>query len=407
MKKHLLLIAVAILTFNSLSFGQGSSYTGTYTTSAPIVWSGINNQTISKLAITNSAGHCISLTNCSNITIQNCKLGPSLGKGVYLYNCTNIKITNCTMDSVSTGVSANLGTGIKVTYNDVKNVQGPYPQGQMTQFNEITGGGNLIGYNVAENISGKSNPEDAISMYKSSGIAGDPIQIIGNWIRGGGPSESGGGILAGDNGGSHVLIKDNILVNPGQYGISICSGRFNSIKNNKIYSKQTAVSNIGLAINNLYTTFECSSDTIMNNEVNFTRNEGSLKNFWNPGNCGTVIGWSTNVYNPNLNESILPTKIIGRAQGTTTDVVTIPATGTGSYKIYPNSALGILTVEISGTLNNDVITIYNLKGQKAIEQSLNDSKTELNVANLNMGVYIVKLSGTEKSTEVKKVIIGK
>jgi len=312
MKKFIIVAIAALFQNPCFSFGQGSLYVGTYTSSDPIVWNDINGQTISMLEIKNSAGHCISLINCSDIIIQNCKLGPSKGAGVYLYNCKNVKVTNCAMDFISTGVSANLGTAIKVTYNEVKNVQGPYPQGQMVQFNEVSGNGNSISYNVVENIYGQSNPEDAINLYKSSGVASDPIQVVGNWIRGGGPSTSGGGILIGDQGGSYVLVKDNVLVNPGQYGISISSGRFNSVKNNKIYSKQTAVSNIGLAIKNQYPTFECSSDTIMNNEVNFTRSNGLIKNFWNAGNCGDVIGWHTNIYNKNLNESILPDKILRR-----------------------------------------------------------------------------------------------
>ncbi len=120
------------------------------------------------------------------------------------------------------------------------------PRGQMVQFNNVKGGGNSINYNVVENILGQSSPEDAISVYMSNGIVGDPIQVVGNWIRGGGPSGSGGGIMVGDYGGSHILVKDNILVDPGQYGIAISSGTGISIKNNKIYAKQQSFTNVGL-----------------------------------------------------------------------------------------------------------------------------------------------------------------
>ena len=314
MKKRFVLSIIFIYAFESFIFGQGSTYCGPYKNSAPIVWNGIKNSTIDMLKITNPTGHCISLSHCSNITIQNCKLGPSKGEGVFLYKCTNITVTNCSMDSIDTGVFAGASSGIKIINNDVKNVQGPMPRGQMAQFAEVYGGGNRINYNVGENLPGQSFPEDEISLFMSNGIEGDPIQVIGNWIRGGGPSNSGGGIMTGDKGGSYILVKNNILVDPGEYGISIASGHHISIKDNKIYGKKQPFSNVGLSAYKEYQ-IDCYSDTIMNNEVNFRYMKGQLNNLLNNGGCGDVIGWKTNVYNPALNSGILPDKIIGRCQG--------------------------------------------------------------------------------------------
>ena len=400
-----MLSAVFASIYHCFSFGQGSSYTGIYTASLPIVWNGQSNKMINNLAIANSTGHCISLINCSNITIQNCKLGPALKNGVYLYNCTNIKITNCTIDSVSTGVSANLSTAIKVTYNDIKNVIGPYPQGQMTQFNEISGGDNSISYNVAENVTGQSNPEDVINLYKSNGIAGNPIQVVGNWIRGRGTSSSGGGINAGDNGGSYMLIKDNILVNPGSYGITITSGTNITISNNKIFAAKHSYNYFGLMIRNQYST-TCSSNTVMNNEINYMNATGQLRNMYDEGTCGGVVGWNTNVYNANLSALILPTKIIGRAKGTISDINTISLSD--NFRIYPNPAMGgVLVVEASSFEDNNIASIYDLKGKKLIEKTINSRVTEIDTSNLIAGVYILRLSGDNKSTEVKKIILGK
>ena len=218
------------------------------------------------------------------------------------------------MDSVDTGVFAVSSTGIKITNNDVKNVQGPGPRGQMVQFAEVYGGGNCINYNVGENIPGQSYPEDEISLFMTNGIACDPVQVIGNWIRGGGPSSSGGGIMTGDKGGSYIIVKDNILVDPGQYGITIASGHHISIKNNKIFAKKQFFSNVGLSAYKQYP-IDCLSDTIMNNEVNYRYKDGQLNNLLNNGGCGEIIGWKTNYYNPRLNSSILPDKIIGRCKG--------------------------------------------------------------------------------------------
>jgi len=273
---------------------------------------GKSNMTISYLEITNPSGHCIKLSNCSNITIQYCKLGPSKGEGVFLSNCTNITVRDCSMEYVESGVVADIGSAIKVLYNDIKNVQGPMPRGQLVQFGDINGAGSSISYNVGENILGQSYPEDAISLCRSNGAAGSPIQVVGNKIRGGGPSGSGGGIMSGDLGGSYVLVQDNILVNPGQYGLTVSSGHDINISNNKIYSAKLAFSNIGLSA---YKQYDISTYniTISNNAVNFTNKDGVLNDMWNANNCGTVTGWSTNYHDSNVTASVLPSVILGSA----------------------------------------------------------------------------------------------
>ena len=311
MKKLIVINIIFLISPLSISFGQGSAYCGPYEVTSPIILNNVHDQTITNLEISNSSGHCIQLTNCTNITILNCKLTHSKGEGVYLSNCNEITVSNCFMDSVESGVVANICTGIKVIYNDVKNVLGPMPRGQMVQFGNVSGTGNIISYNVGENIVGESHPEDEISLYMSNGTEEDPIQVVGNWIRGGGPSNSGGGIMTGDKGGSYILVKDNILINPGQYGITISSGNNIIIRNNKIFSDKRPFSNVGLSAYKQYP-IDCFSNSIMNNEVNFTNNKGVLNNIWNAGNCGIIKGWKTNYYNPDLKASILPDKIIGR-----------------------------------------------------------------------------------------------
>ena len=225
------------------------------------------------------------------------------------------------MESISTGVYAVESSGISVMFNDVKNVRGPYPRGQMVQFDAVNGSGNSICYNVCENITGQSWPEDVISLFKSNGTAADPIKVIGNWIRGGGPSHSGGGIITGDYGGSYILVENNTLVNPGQYGIAITSGHHITIKSNKIYANKQPLTFWGLMAYKQYP-ISTYSNTIMTNEVNFRNKDGHLRNMWNDGKSGEIIGWKSNTYNPNLTDSILPEKIIGGAWKTAIELKT-------------------------------------------------------------------------------------
>jgi hypothetical protein len=310
------------------------------------------------------------------------------------------------MANVASGVYICTGSGISVTYNDIQNVQGPFPRGQMVQFNTVSGTGNRINYNTCDNISGQSNPEDLVNLFKSNGTINDPIQVIGNWLRGGGPSTSGGGLLAGDNGGSYQLFENNICVNTGNEGIEVAGGHDITVNNNTFYSPQTTVSGVGISVYNQCTTDQCYNITVQNNQINWTHYSGVLNNLYNAGNSGVIAGWSTNTYNPNLNSSILPSKIIGMAQGVTTETIPIPITINDNYNIYPNPFYGHLSIEKSATPINEKIFIYNLNGQQIIEQSLNDSKTDINTSILSAGAYILKIMKDNEIIDVRKIIAG-
>lgn len=275
----------------------------------------------------------------------------------------------------------------------------------MAHLVNCSGGGNQINFNSCENISGQSSAEDIINLGSSDGIVGDPIQVKGNWLRGGGPSSTGGGIMTGDSGGSWQLVEDNICVNTGNYGIANAGGHDIIIRNNKIYSAKTDISNVGLYVWNQQSGLTSYNITIENNQVLWNSKNGGLNNFWNAENSGTVVGWSTNTSNSTLNSAILPTIIIGRAKGVTTEISsTVPSTN--EIKIYPNPATDHITIETSQTVKNGSISIYNIKGQKLIEQSLKIGNTDLDTQNLALGVYIMRISINNNQTEEKKLIIG-
>ncbi len=287
----------------------------TYKTSAPISYTGVNNITISGLSITAGSGPAISLTNCVNVHITASRFvnGTNVNAvGVYLYNCTNVTIDYCYFNNLASGVLASTSTGIYITNNQMLNMQGPMPRGQFVQFVSCYGAGNSIMSNKFENILGSSNPEDAINMFQSNGTASSPITIAYNWIRGGGPSKSGGGIVLGDGGSSsYQTAHDNILVNPGQYGIAIAAGTVMSILNNKIYAAQASFTNVGtFAWNQYASTSGCSITTISGNSVNFTAAGGYQNSSWDGGNCGTISGWNTNTWGANITAAILPVTMI-------------------------------------------------------------------------------------------------
>jgi len=283
----------------------------TYKISGPISLTGVKNMTISGESITGGNVPCISLTNCTNIIITHCKLINSTTTGVNLYNCVNISVDTSYISNVSTGVYASTCQSIKVLDNQMENMVGPLPRGQFVQFNNVSGPGNNVINNRCENIMGSSDPEDAISMYMTNGTAASPVIISWNWIRGGGPSNTGGGIILGDNGGSYQIAEDNILVNPGQYGMGVAGGTNMEILNNEIYAAQNTFTNVGISVWNQYTNISASSGiTVSGNKVNWTNSTGASNPDWNEGNCGTVTGWSSNTWGANITSSILPATLI-------------------------------------------------------------------------------------------------
>jgi len=297
----------------ALSNVSGSSFAtvskSKYIVSKPITLNGAHNITIRGDSINGGTVPCITLNNCSNIRITHCKLINSKTLGIYVTGCSYIHIDSSFVGNVSTGVYAVNSKSIQVQDNQMKNMQGPYPRGAFVQFDNVSGGDNRVKGNKLENILGQSYPEDAISMYKSNGLPTDNIYITNNWIRGGGPSKSGGGIMLGDNGGSYQVAESNILVNPGQYGMAVSGGTHMQIVANEIYAKAQSFTNVGLYYWN-QSGLPSSSITISNNKVNFTSGMYGINNSYIGAGNATPTGWSTNIWNASINASILPTTII-------------------------------------------------------------------------------------------------
>ncbi|MFA6085498.1 right-handed parallel beta-helix repeat-containing protein [Mucilaginibacter sp.] len=310
----IILVFLGVSAYGALKFLADASkinHKVSYTVSKPINIEGVHDKVISGLDITGSGKDCIKLTHCYNITIKNCRIRFSKANGVNILFSKNVTITNCYFENTAAGVYAYKSEGIKVINSQFKNMQGPFPKGQIVQFDEVHGNGNRVNFNKCQNILGLSHPEDAINMYKTNGTPNDPVQIIGNQIRGGGPSKIGGGIMLGDNGGSYMLAKDNILVDPGQYGMAIAGGTNIRIINNKIFGRQQSFTNVGIYVWNQHKSV-CALNTVSNNKIRWTDSTGKANDSWNNGNCGKVIGWETNIWAANINANILPVNIINQ-----------------------------------------------------------------------------------------------
>lgn len=273
---------------------------------SPMLIKGAHDLVISNKNIKGGTDACITLIDCYNIKIINCKLTNSSEPGIYIYNSNNVVVQENFFSNVSTGVYVenSFKGGIKVSHNRFINMLGPFPRGQCIQFNNVNGSGNLISYNICQNISGQSYPEDAISLYKSNGTPDSPIVVANNQIKGGGPSKSGGGIMLGDSGGSNQTAINNILVDPGQYGIAISGGDNNSIIGNYIYARAQHFTNVGIYVAG-YNGQTCTNITVKSNKVNFMNNLGKANNSWIGPNTSMPSGWDANFWGAELTPDIL------------------------------------------------------------------------------------------------------
>ncbi len=269
---------------------------------------GAHDMTISGKTITGGNVSCIKLTNCYNIYISKCNLSNSTANGIELSNCTNVTMENNNISNVSSGiVVSNCPSGsINLYSNQMRNMTGPY--GSFVQFTAVNGSNN-ISYNKLENIAGASNGEIAIHLMQSYGTAGSPINITGNWIRGGGPVASSGGINLGDQGGAYQIAQNNILVDPGQHGMAIVGGDHISMINNSIYARPQSFTNVGLYVWG-QGGHAITNSTVSGNQVNFANAQGVQNSVWLAGGEYTPAGWSTNQWGANINSSILPTTML-------------------------------------------------------------------------------------------------
>jgi hypothetical protein len=301
--------------------GTTGGTTGTNSTNPNYVSSGPitakSNTTYSGLLIDlgNSSTTGINLNGVSNVHITNCKIINGAGFGINLNNCSNVTIDNTFISNIGFGIYAQNSVTVKVNGNQMLNINGINTSslGHAVQFNNVTGSGNQINNNRIENIAGVAvHPHDLINLYKSYGLPGDSIQVIGNWIRGGQmslwPNSGSGaaGIVIGDLGGDYQVCRNNILVTPGYVGIQAQGGNHIMVDHNIVYSDPTPASLVGMSWGN-YSGLSSSDVTYAYNQVKWYNYKGLEDN--KPANTSGLTSVN-NTWGANISASILPLTII-------------------------------------------------------------------------------------------------
>ena len=193
---------------------------------------------ITRQRIGNQNGVSMNLVGRRNIRFVECWFDYSLEEAISFENSNGLTAERCLFSRNQSAIYGLNSSNIKMIDCQVIN-QRQRPggsRGQMLQGNSCNQ--ILIENCRSEGFDGESSYEDHISFYNSNNCT-----ARGNKLRGGGPSNSGSGIMTGDNGGSTQLVENNILHRTGNAGIGVAGGNDIKILNNKIFSERTAVSN--------------------------------------------------------------------------------------------------------------------------------------------------------------------
>ena len=301
-------LATLLLTFATLLPSRAADATViesiTPTAADVIEWEGKDHETIdakkiggplsirlescNDIAISACELDSIELINCKDVTIRNCWIHDSARIAVEMGGCSRVTVEGCRIENVVSGVYAVDSQGVQVIGNFVRNVKGPFPRGQMAQFDTVTGAGNAVRDNYAINERGKSLPEDVINMYKSTGTADSPILIENNYLTGDpvagsmDKSANGSGIMIGDLGGAHILCRKNVILSAGQCGLGVAGGTFIRVEDNLILGGKSNVTTSGLYV---WNQSKQPSDhvTVVRNRVSWVNKDGEETSWWNGG----------------------------------------------------------------------------------------------------------------------------
>ena len=69
--------------------------------------------------------------------------------------------------------------------------------------------------------------------------------------------------------------------------------------------------------------------------------------------------------------------------------------------MYPNPANDVLTLSTQNTVNT--VEIFNVLGKKVITMQVENTSAEINVSNLNAGIYLIRYQ-INNSTSTKKFV---
>lgn len=142
---------------------------------------------------------------------------------------------------------------------------------------------------------------------------------------------------------------------------------------------------------------------------NILNSDATHGNQWYELSTGILTGDTNQSYTPTANGiyyDIVTISTCSSDSSNNIDVVLngmMPAEKNKTIKIYPDPVSAQLTIETNDLTKENTLTILNLKGQELINQTLTNTRTQLDFSNMANGIYFVKLIN-DNTVEVRKII---
>jgi hypothetical protein len=282
----------------------------------------VDGREIRGVKISTKSGNCVTIRNSRNITIRESEIGPcgtSAGPnhGIQIQNSTNVKIYDSYIhpeyrakaccdtgdgilmdDSSAIVIQGNVIAfaesnieahknvrNLRITGNFLLNPQGAFPRGQQIQAwhsQDITVEANYALASRERMYHLPENQEDAFNF----GFA-DRVMVRGNYVRGG-ESKSGCAMIT-DEAADNVSFLDNVVVDTGQCGIGVASGKNAVVENNKVRIRNPVPEGGNTAV---YVWKQddppCGPTRFANNIATTVRVDGTHSGYWDGGGCGPV-----------------------------------------------------------------------------------------------------------------------
>ena len=132
-------------------------------------------------------------------------------------------------------------------------------------------------------------------------------------------------------------------------------------------------------------------------------NKVYVANYNNPGTV-RIINTATNTVTDTINVGNGPEKIFISAH-VTTDNIAPKNNANASFDVYPNPASDMVTLNICNTINTDLtLKIYTVLGTLVKSETLKQNNRQINIGDLNNGVYIITIK-TKDWSESQRLII--
>ena len=73
------------------------------------------------------------------------------------------------------------------------------------------------------------------------------------------------------------------------------------------------------------------------------------------------------------------------------------------FKVFPNPATDILTIQIPSGNENTILRVYDVLGKQILEQQMTDSSSQLDVSSMSSGIYMMLFESGSASKTVKLI----